>query len=103
MKAYAVHFCGEYWLVNAETAAKARGKVLISAFNADPMYRNHLKGLRCRRWPVFDGGGPRMDYWGVPGERVDGVRVETPEPFAKKEPGASPPGAGRDGLAPEQG
>jgi hypothetical protein len=81
VKAYAIRFCGAFYLVNAENGRKARGRLLISAFNADPQYRRHLKGLQCRRWPEFDGGGPRVDYWGYPGERVDGARVEIPAPF----------------------
>lgn len=87
MKAYAVRFCDEYWLVHAPNHTKAKGHVIRSSFHADPQYMKHFKGLRCRRWPTLDTTDDRQNtqYWGIPGTRdyESGTRIEIPSPFKR--------------------
>lgn len=85
MKAYVVRMSGEYWLVYAENAARAKGAIV----RREGRYA-YFKDLACRRWPRLDPTGPlprRIYELGTPGVRCreTGARPEIPEPFAQKE------------------
>ena len=85
MKAYVVRMSGEYWLVYAESAARAKGEIV----RREGRYA-YFKDLACRRWPSLDPAGSLQCYvyeLGTPDVRCreTGARAETPEPFAPKE------------------
>lgn len=91
MKAYAVRMSGVFWLVYAESAARAKGHIIRLAIEADRQYGRHFAGLACRRWPSLDPAGPlprRVYELGTPGVRCreTGAHAEMPEPFALEEP-----------------
>ena len=84
MKAYVVRMSGEFWLVYAESAARAKGEIVRRE------RYTQFTGLACRRWPAVDPTGPlprRVYELGTPGVRCreTGARAEIPEPFASKE------------------
>jgi hypothetical protein len=85
VRAYAICMTGLYFLVNAPDAAQAKGAVIRLAYAANV---RQYRGLRCRRWPEFDGGDARVMEWGYPGARdpETGVRIEIPSPFAAVAP-----------------
>lgn len=85
MKAFAVQCVGVYFVVYADTHAKAKGVIASMATGADIDPRRAYGTLRCRRWPQFDMDAPaRPVYeWGVPGTRdcETGSYIEMPCPF----------------------
>lgn len=90
MKAYAVRFAGEFFLVYAEGHARAKGAIIRLALEADRQYGRHFAGLACRRWPSCDMDAPaRPVYeWGTPGTRCreTGSYIEMPAPFRSPAP-----------------
>jgi hypothetical protein len=90
VKAYAVQFDGVHFLVYAETAAKAKGRVIDKAWAYSSGYvRARFRSLGCRRWPDLDDpeGCPRLVEWGTPGERdwETGTYIALPDPWKAQE------------------